>query len=344
MKPDVRVSVLEFPYEFILEEEAFIEYLRIKKKETAFWATFLMQYSSSIGKQYSRSIIDFFVFECWDDVGQYLFHRVYVAGGTGKVIEQAKEHLASSLDSFLKPQFFEKNGVNKVLTQRSDFVTELSAISGWLYKQKDTLSILQINASTQNAILQLLACHLKSINSNLPGYVSGKSDFYSIWFSDPYDPAAQISFQLLQVSMLLSDKRDWGVFYKVFKSLCYSLRLMFYGSFTAQNIARRVTNHIVTLLVTFPDVDLDSDLVDERIKPCILLFNETIAIHWVSLNEREDPIWNASNSQPIPSNMSLSFILERLQRFPGSFIVVGEIFKKGITQFSSVPWPMGLDK
>ncbi len=334
LKPDPRSALLEYGINTdLLTENEVISFLEQKPKEITFISAYIIDEFAKKPLFADRDLLSYLITVFWETSGKYFFQRA-VNRSRNTINEDTKKLLIQELDNYLKKQFSNQKE-NSILANFS-WPDDYLALGGWfmyLSKQendyhfeKEFYDNLTLSVSGQ---ISEMVNELKFFND------TQKSN--NLWFSDIGDPRAQYVTGYIHFSIMQCSQENFNLFSKNFKELSFAIKQLYYGSYSANLLARRLSNCILSVCLAYCSIPIEAQ---SRVIVLLRTFNEILLYPWVVQTEREEVIWNNKEEIRSYADADLNFILKKLREPRENYIDSVSVLKTQITKYATINWPI----
>jgi len=338
INPIPKMAIAEFGFPVNTNQKKFNAYLENNRDQIALWGHCFID---THGKQYpfiKKKSIELFIHD-WANTGKYIFYRIYRNPSFLKNEGGIKKQLPSLFNNFLFPQFFEAGVENEIL-KNVQFKADLSSIGGWMCTLKRGKADWVLNESSVELLASMLSGHLETMAVDMPDYISDHKDRYITWLDNMHYNETQYALQLLTISMLFCNNKTWKCLEKNFKSLCFQIKLFYYGGFMPSHIATNFANHLTCLLVNISGISDENAHEIDRLISLSGYFANIIGYPWVTITERQPMVWDAINCKSNDAFAELEFIIKKLQLAgPVQRRAIAPLYE-AIAVYQTVPWPV----
>lgn len=238
-------------------------------------------------------LIETFVEKHWTKVGKPIFIHVFGISYRNK----QENNLYKKLEELLHEILFKKLNIKNPETSNwigsLNFPTDFIALFGWIAKKE--IDYNKIPDRIISELLNRFIRELQRISIELPRHLASENSsdpFYSFQFSEL---KYQDTFAHLSLLMLYATKDNL----KDIKSVCFSIKPLFYGGFRATNLATHFSE--IFLLVGLSGYRLNglNDTGKEDIKNYIKIISDVLLVPYIHLSERNDEIWNPESKKEL---------------------------------------------
>lgn len=241
----------------------------------------------------NSKFIETFVEKHWAKIGKPIFIHVFGISYRNK----QENNLYKKLEELLHEILFKKLNTENPETLNwigsLDFPTEFIAFFGWIAKKK--IDYNKIPDRIKSELLNRFIRELQGISTELPRHLASENSndpFNSFQFSEP---KYQNTFAHLSLLILYATKDNL----KDIKSVCFSIKPLFYGGFRATNLATHFTE--IILLVGLSGYRLNGldDSGKKNIKNYMKIISDVLLVPYIHLSERNDKIWNPESKKEL---------------------------------------------
>jgi hypothetical protein len=174
-----------------------------------------------------------------------------------------------------------------------EFPTDFIALFGWIAKKK--IDYNKISDTIKSELLNQFIREFQRISTELPRHLASDNSsdpFNSFQFSEP---KYQDTFAHLSLLMLYATKVNLNDI----KSMCFSIKPLFYGGFRATYLATHFTE--IMLLIGLSSYRLNGldDSGKENIKNYVKVISDILLVPYIHLSERNDEIWNPESKKEL---------------------------------------------
>lgn len=335
--PDPRVALCEYGLNFnSISENRVLEFLRRTPEEITFCAALILDEFQVKPSFAGEKLISFLIKDNWETSGKYYFLKA-VSKPRTQINESTKDAITRVIDQYLRAQFSSIDSKYEVF-QNFSWPDDYLALGGWLlYIHKDDEPDFDFNQEFQNKLTLCFTNTLSEIIETIPLCFSDSMQSYRIWFTDLFDDRVQYAQGYMQWSILHCSQETFEEYHKQFKNLCYSIKELYYGSYTANRLAQKLTNNLLGLTLAYPTIQPDNI---DRERKLLNTFTEIILYPWVIYTEREDQVSNPERKPSGHSEVELYNVLERLRKPHELYNEVVSEFKNKISENSTITWPI----
>lgn len=97
-------------------------------------------------------------------------------------------------------------------------------------------------------------------------------------------PQTKMTIHLLSTALLNAESTLWDIIVQYFKKLCHQIKLYFYAEYTGSHFALELSNHLLILMVQFPQMKT-GNLHAIRLNKFFEVFTIAIAYPWIVFTE-----------------------------------------------------------
>jgi hypothetical protein len=164
---------------------------------------------------------------------------------------------------------------------------------GWITKKK--IDYNKISDSIKSELLNRFISELERISTELPKHLASNNSsdpFNSFQFSEPKYQDAFAHLSLLIIYATKDNLKD-------IKSVCFSIKPLFYGGFRATHLATHFAQ--IMLLTGLSGYRLNGldDKGKENIKNYMKIISDVLLVPYIHLSERNDEIWNPESKKEL---------------------------------------------
>ncbi len=337
LHPDPRTALCEYGLNFnSISEQEVLDFLHKVPEEVTFYAAFILDEFKNKPTFVGESLLNFLVTEHWSSAGKYYFLRA-VSKPRTPINENTKDLITRVIDKYLRIQFSSPDSRFEVFRNFS-WPDDYLALGGWLlYIHKDGEPDFDLDQKFQNQLAISFTKTLSEIMDELPLCFSDSMKSYRIWFTDLFDDRVQYSQSYIQWSILQCSSENFEEYHKQFKNLCYSIKELYYGSYSSNHLAQKLANNLLGLTLAYPTIQTENLKREEQL---LKTFNDTILYSWVIYTEREDQVWQSEKKPSGQADVELYNVLQRLRKPSEIYFQVVSEFKDKIAEHSTIKWPI----
>jgi hypothetical protein len=337
LAPDPRAALLEYGINLdYLKEIDVLDYLNKNESECTFYGALIVDEYNHKPSFLGKKLASFLIKEKWVLVGGFLFNKIYNKSRR-RMNEETKEVLVKEIDGLFLHEF--SNRTERTIFANFVWPSDFLSLGGWLNHIKEV----EINISFSQTFISELSTSVSAlflnIKNSIPDFIAEKQKAYN-FYNDPFDlNVLHINTYLMWATMLSQD-REWNQIKKAFKTLCYEIKKLYYGSYTANHLALTLSNNLLCLLLTYPAFEEQKLIGEERLIELIKSYSDIIGYQWIHFAEQDDLIWDYENHKPNYSDANLLYILKRLKEHPTEYQNITDILKTKIKEVSTTLWPV----
>jgi hypothetical protein len=136
-----------------------------------------------------------------------------------------------------------------------------------------------------NNLVPLYSEKLLNASNELKTGISHDSKF-SVFFNDPRQTSAQILHANILIGQLVCDEKSFNKFLSNLKSTIYTIKPLFFGSFTSVDLAKKYVSHILLVLLSQINIDdsnfSNNSLVQNRINTIYNFLETNIIFQYIT--------------------------------------------------------------
>jgi hypothetical protein len=238
----------------------------------------------------NSKLIELFVEKHWSKIGKPIFIHVFGISYRNK----QENNLYKKLEELLHEILYKKLNTETLNWIGSlEFPTDFIALFGWITKKK--IDYNKISDSIKSELLNRFISELERISTELPKHLASNNSsdpFNSFQFSEPKYQDAFAHLSLLIIYATKDNLKD-------IKSVCFSIKPLFYGGFRATHLATHFAQ--IMLLTGLSGYRLNGldDKGKENIKNYMKIISDVLLVPYIHLSERNDEIWNPESKKEL---------------------------------------------
>lgn len=293
----------------------------------------------------SNDIIEWILENKWDIAGRILVRRIF--GVYHKTLnDELKVKMQDVINITLKKWFTETKLLPRLISivKTMKWPTDFEALVSWLDFCRQREKPVDLNDKIIDELVIKWTKIIKEISENIPNFVSDRAKDNEYWVSNAFEQKSRLALTYTFWFLLNSSQKVWEEWQKVFKNILYKIKLLYYGSYNANFIAKKFTEHFLNFILSLANIT-NNVLINQksdRIQDIMGLMKDVILYPFIRLAEREELTWNPDAYKPDPyHNQELYLIneyLKMIQNDEARRSICDEFFKSW-QQFSTTVWP-----
>jgi hypothetical protein len=241
----------------------------------------------------NSKLVELFVEKYWAKIGKPVFIHVFGISYRNKQENNLYKKLEELLHEILFKKLTNENAEAIKWISLLEFSTDFIALFSWFVKKEVKYN--EIPTSIISELLKQFIKELQRISAELPRHLASENSsdpFNSFQFSEP---KYQDAFAHLSLLLLYGTKEN----FKDIKSVCFSIKPLFYGGFRATYLAIHFTELLLLIgLSGFRLNGLDED-GKKVIKNYLKIISDLLLVPYIHLSERNDEIWNPESKKEL---------------------------------------------
>ncbi len=342
LSPDPRAGLFHYGVDLTrIREQDVMEQLREQPIEASFYASLIGHSYSSKVPFLTQQLTQYLVRENWDTIGKYFFRKIY-SGNKIQAREDVVKLIEDDVAAFLISEVSNETSPKNVIA-RLNWPVDFIAFGGWANQCHQRRIEVTFSKTTTEHLASAFCTILTETRKDLDDFLSKQKIIYDSWPHDPFALNVQHAYAYLMFSVFLCEEDQWRKIMDAFRTLCYELKTLFYGSYSASHLGTQLSNHILSQLLSFPESPTIEVQNGNRLTELLSTFSELVGCQWIHFTEQDDLIWNYENHKASYADMNLLYVMKRLQETPGPYVILVRPFRDFVPKFSTITWPLGND-
>jgi len=254
----------------------------------------------------SNEIIDWILKNRWKTAGKYLVLRAF-----GIYDERFNEGVKLRLQNVINKtltNWFSSDNLNehtKKVIKEFNFPDDFEAFAGWLEYLKEKNVSLDLQSWAIDEFGKRWIVVGGHILNGIHKRKSNSNSIENYWPKNIFEPKSQIAITHALWFIISSNGEIWTKWQRMLKKmLCQAIRPLYYGSHTARNVAKNLSEHMLIFILSFVNMPDDEFNENEnssekvkKIKLMLELISNNILFPYVRITEILEPqIWDEESS------------------------------------------------